>query len=135
MAVKEPSQRQLRVGQEIKKIITSVLERGDLRSKEVRDAIITVTEVRVSPDLKYATAYIMTLNGKNLGLVLEMLNQEAWIFKKQIGAKLQLRYTPEVNFRVDDTFTEVDRIEKLLRDPKVAQDLEKPDSDVASDEE
>ena len=135
MAVKEPSQRQLRVGQEIKKIITSVLERGDLRSKEVRDAIITVTEVRVSPDLKYATAYIMTLNGKNLGLVLEMLNQEAWIFKKQIGAKLQLRYTPEVNFRVDDTFTEVDRIEKLLRDPKVAQDLEKPDSDDTSDEE
>ena len=135
MAVKEPSQRQLRVGQEIKKIVTSVLERGDLRSKEVREAIITVTEVRVSPDLKYATAYIMTLNGKNLGLVLEMLNQEAWIFKKQIGAKLQLRYTPEVNFRVDDTFTEVDRIEKLLRDPKVAQDLEKPDSDDASDEE
>lgn len=129
MAEKEPSQRQLRVGQEIKKIITSVIERGDLRSKEVRDAIITVTEVRVSPDLKYATAYIMTLNGKNLGLVLEMLNEEAWVFKKQVGAKLQLRYTPDINFRVDDTFTEVDRIEKLLRDPKVAQDLEKPDTE------
>ena len=129
MAVKEPSQRQLRVGQEIKKIITSVIERGDLRSKEVRDALITVTEVRVSPDLKYATAYIMTLNGKNLGLVLEMLNEEAWIFKKQIGVKLQLRYTPDINFRVDDTFTEVDRIEKLLRNPKVAQDLAKPDTE------
>ena len=129
MAIKEPSQRQLRVGQEIKKIITSVIERGDLRSKEVRDALITVTEVRVSPDLKYATAYIMTLNGKNLGLVLEMLNEEAWIFKKQIGAKLQLRYTPDINFRVDDTFTEVDRIEKLLRNPKVAQDLAKPDTE------
>ncbi|MBQ7303656.1 MAG: 30S ribosome-binding factor RbfA [Alphaproteobacteria bacterium] len=128
MSTKEPSQRQLRVGQEIKKIITSVLERGDLRSKEVREAIITVTEVRVSPDLKYATAYIMTLNGKNLGLVLEMLNEEAWIFKKQIGTKLQLRYTPDINFRVDDTFTEVDRIEKLLRNPKVAQDLVKPDN-------
>ncbi len=128
MSTKEPSQRQLRVGQEIKKIITSVLERGDLRSKEVREAIITVTEVRVSPDLKYATAYIMTLNGKNLGLVLEMLNEEAWIFKKQIGTKLQLRYTPDINFRVDDTFTEVDRIENLLRNPKVAQDLAKPDN-------
>jgi len=127
MSLKEPSQRQLRVGQEIKKIITSVLEKGDLRSQEVREALITVTEVRVSPDLKYATAYIMTLNGKNLGLVLEMLNEEAWVFKKQIGAKLQLRYTPDVNFRVDDTFTEVDRIEKLLRNPKVAQDLEKSD--------
>ncbi|MBQ8870752.1 MAG: 30S ribosome-binding factor RbfA [Alphaproteobacteria bacterium] len=127
MATKEPSQRQLRVGQEIKKIITSVIERGDLRSKEIRDALITVTEVRVSPDLKYATAYIMTLNGKNLGLVLEMLNEESWAFKKQIGAKLQLRYTPDVNFRVDDTFNEVDRIEKLLHNPKVAQDLVKAD--------
>ena len=126
---KEPSQRQLRVGQEIKKIITSVLERGDLRSQEVREALITVTEVRVSPDLKYATAYIMTLNGKNLGLVLEMLNEESWVFKKQLGAKLQLRYTPDINFRVDDTFTEVDRIEKLLRNPKVAQDLIKPNTD------
>ena len=127
MATKEPSQRQLRVGQEIKKIITSVIERGDLRSKEIRDALITVTEVRVSPDLKYATAYIMTLNGKNLGLVLEMLNEESWAFKKQIGAKLQLRYTPDVNFRVDDTFNEVDRIEKLLHNPTVAQDLVKAD--------
>ncbi|MBE6445325.1 MAG: ribosome-binding factor A [Alphaproteobacteria bacterium] len=78
--------------------------------------------------MKYATAYIMTLNGKNLGLVLEMLNEEAWIFKKQIGAKLQLRYTPDINFRVDDTFTEVDRIENLLRNPKVAQDLAKPNN-------
>jgi ribosome-binding factor A len=54
------------------------------------------------------------------------LNAESWIFKKQIGAKLQLRYTPELTFRVDDTFAEVDRIEKLLRNPKVAQDLQKP---------
>ena len=75
----------------------------------------------------------MTLNGKNLGLVLEMLNEEAWIFKKQVGAKLQLRYTPDINFRVDDTFTEVDRIEKLLRNPKVAQDLAKPDTSEDND--
>lgn len=129
MAVKELSQRQLRVGQEIKRVITSVLERGDVRSPELEDAFITVTEVRVSPDLKYATAYIMTLNGKNLGIILEKLNEESWIFKKQIGAKLQLRYTPDLTFRVDDTFSEVDRIEKLLRNPKVAQDLAKPDDE------
>lgn len=129
MAVKEQSQRQLRVGQEIKRVITSVLERGEVRSTELVDAFITVTEVRVSPDLKYATAYVMTLNGKNLGIVLEQLNAEAWVFKKQIGAKLQLRYTPDINFRVDDTFAEVDRIEKLLRNPKVAQDLNKSDEE------
>ncbi len=122
---KEPSQRQLRVAQEIKRVITSVLERGDMRSEDIRSAFITVTEVRVSPDLKYVTAYVMTLNGKNLGLVLEMLNAEKGVFKKQIASKLQLRYTPDITFRADDTFAEVDRIEKLLRHPKVAADLKK----------
>ena len=122
---KEPSQRQLRVGQEIKRVITSVLERGDIRSETVKSAFITVTEVRVSPDLKYAHAYIMTLNGKDLGLVLEELNADAWIFKKQIATKLKLRYTPDLTFRADDTFAEVDKIEKLLRHPKVARDLGK----------
>lgn len=131
MTVKEQSQRQLRVGQEIKRVIASVLERGEVRSPELDEAFITVTEVRVSPDLKYATAYIMTLNGKNLGTILEALNAEAWVFKKQIGAKLQLRYTPDLTFRVDDTFAEVDRIEDLLRDPRVAQDLAKSDEEEA----
>ena len=126
---KAPSQRQLRVAQEVKRVITSVLERGDLRSKELREAFITVTEVKVSPDLKYVTVYVMTLNGKNLGLVLEMLAAEKGVFKKEIGAKLQLRYTPDIVFRADDTFAEVDRIEKLLRHPKVAQDLQKPDEE------
>ncbi len=127
MAVKEQSQRQLRVGQEIKKVITSLLGKGELRGENLENSLITVTEVRVSPDLKYATAYVMTLNGKNLGMVIEELNANAWIIKKQIAARLQLRYTPEVNFRVDDTFMEVDKIEKLLRNPKVAQDLVKSD--------
>ena len=126
---KEPSQRQLRVAQEVKRVITSVLERGDLRAEEIRNAFITLTEVRVSSDLKYVTAYVMTLNGKNLGIVLEMLNAEKGAFKKEIAAKLQLRYTPDVTFRADDTFVEVERIEKLLRHPKVAQDLNKTDSE------
>ena len=126
---KEPSQRQLRVAQEIKRVITSVIERGDLRSEEIRSAFITLTEVRVSPDLKYVTAYVMTLNGKNLGIVLEMLNAEKGAFKKEIASKLQLRYTPDVTFRADDTFVEMERIEKLLKHPKVAQDLNKQEGD------
>lgn len=122
---KEPSQRQLRVAQEIKRVITSVLERGDMRAEEIRSAFITLTEVRVSPDLKYVTAYVMTLNGKNLGIVLEMLNAEKGAFKKEIASKLQLRYTPDITFRADDTFVELEKIEKLLKHPKVAQDLKK----------
>ena len=66
----------------------------------------------------------MTLNGQNLGQIEDDLNAEAWGLKKQIASKLKLRYTPDLNFRMDTSFAEVDRIEKLLRDPKVAKDLE-----------
>jgi ribosome-binding factor A len=122
----ELSQRQLRVGQEIKKVIASTIEKGEVRSPEISEAFITITNVIMSPDLKYATVYIMTLNGKNLGIVLEQLNAEKWIFKKQVASKLKLRFTPDINFRVDDTFDEADRINRLMHDPKVMADLAKP---------
>ena len=127
MAVKEQSQRQLRVGQEIKKIIAQMIEKGDLRDPWFSEAFITITEVNVSPDLKYATVYVMTLNGKNIDEAIERLNASAWLLKKQIGSKLQLRYTPDLKFVEDDSFAQVDKIEQLLRDPKVAQDLSKKD--------
>lgn len=119
----ELSQRQLRVGQEIKKVIATAIEQGDVRSNEISEAFITITQVIMSPDLKYATVYLMTLNGKNLGVVLEQLNADKWVFKKLVAAKLKLRYTPEISFRVDDTFEEADRINKLMHDPKVMADL------------
>ena len=125
MAVKEQSQRQLRVGQEIKKLIAQMLEKGELRNPELSETFITVTQVRVSPDLKYATAYVMTLNGEKLEDTLESLNESTWLFKKQIGAKLQLRYTPDLKFVEDESFKEVDKIEQLLRQPKVVGDLSK----------
>ena len=122
----ELSQRQLRVGQEIKKVIASAIEKGEVRSPEISEAFITITNVIMSPDLKYATVYIMTLNGKNLGIVLEQLNADKWVFKKQVAAKLKLRFTPDINFRVDDTYEEADRINRLMHDPKVMADLAKP---------
>lgn len=119
----ELSQRQLRVGQEVRKVIAEAIEQGEVRSPEIQEAFITITQVIMSPDLKYATVYLMTLNGRNLGVVLEQLQAEKWLFKKLVAAKLKLRYTPEINFRVDDTFDEVDRVNKLLNDPKVKADL------------
>jgi ribosome-binding factor A len=65
----------------------------------------------------------MTLNGKNLGVVLEQMQAEKWLFKKLVATKLKLRYTPEINFRVDDTFDEIDRVNELMSDPKVQQDI------------
>ena len=124
---KEPSQRQRRVAQEIKKIIASALERGDVRNPTILDNFVTITNVDVSPDLKLCTIYFMTLNGQNLGQIEDDLNAETWGLKKLIASKLKLRYTPELNFRMDTSFAEVDRIEKLLRDPKVAKDLARKD--------
>jgi ribosome-binding factor A len=126
---KEPSQRQLRIAQEIKKIIASALERGEVRNPLILDNFVTITDVDVSPDLKYCTIYFMTLNGQNLGQIEDDLNAEAWGMKKIIASKLKLRYTPDLNFRMDTSFEEVDRIEKLLRDPKVAKDLENTEED------
>ena len=119
----ELSQRQLRVGQEVRKVIAEAIEQGEVRSPEIAEAFITITQVIMSPDLKYATVYLMTLNGKNLGVVLEQMQAEKWLFKKLVAAKLKLRYTPEINFRIDDTFDEVDRVNRLLNDPKVKADL------------
>ena len=125
MTTKEPSQRQLRVGQEIKKVIAQMLEKGELRNPALAEMFITITEVKVSPDLKYATAYVMTLNGKNLSEALEGLNSSSWLFKKQLGSRLQLRYTPDLKFVEDESFKQVDKIEQLLHNPKVARDLAK----------
>lgn len=127
--VQELSQRQLRVGQEIQKVIANAIEQGDVRSEEISSAFITITNVIMSPDLKYATVYLTTLNGKNLGVVLEQLDADKWLFKKLVASKLKLRFTPEINFRADDTFDEVERINKLMHDPKVMADLAKPVDD------
>ena len=99
--------------------------KGEVRNPLILDNLVTITDVDISPDLKYCTVYFMTLNGKNLGQIEDDLNAEVWGMKKLIASKLKLRYTPDLNFRMDTSFAEVDRIEKLLRDPKVEQDLKK----------
>ena len=128
------SNRQLRVGQEVRKVIAEAIEQGNVRSPEISEAFITITNVIMSPDLKYATIYLTTLNGKKLGLILEQLSAEKWLFKKLLADKLKLRYTPEINFRADDTFEETERINKLMHNPKVMADIAKKD-DEDKDEE
>ena len=131
----ELSNRQLRVGQEVRKVIAEAIEQDNVRSPEIADAFITITNVIMSPDLKYATVYLTTLNGKNLGGILEQLAADKWLFKKLVADKLKLRFTPEINFRADDTFDEAvcsSDLNRLLSDPKVRADIEKT---VEDDEE
>ena len=120
---KEPSQRQLRVGQEVRNILASMVDKGEIHNLEGIDALVTLTKVHVSPDLKYAAVYVMTTNGESLKEVLNGLQLAANYLRKQVGARLQLRYSPELVFKADDSFERVDQIEKLLRDPKVQRDL------------
>lgn len=108
---KEPSQRQLRVGQEIKRILAAFIQKGEIRNLEGIDTIVTITEVTVSPDLKYASVYLMTLNNSHLQEVIGGLQLAANYLRKQIAAKMQLRYTPELVFKVDKSFEQVDKIE------------------------
>lgn len=123
MTEKEPSQRQLRVAQEIKKIVAQFIDRGEVRNLEGIDTLVTVTKVTVSSDLKYCTVWFITSNGDYLQEVLGGLQLAANYFRKQVASRTALRYVPEINFRVDKSFEEVDKIEKLLHNPHVAQDL------------
>ena len=127
MPVKELSQRQLRVGQEIKKIIAEEINFGRVRNLEGKDTLVTIMEVTVSPDLKYADVYFVTSNDKLQGEVQEGLQLAANHFRKVVAGKTKLRYVPEIRFFIDTTMAEADKIEKLLHNPKVQQDLKRED--------
>lgn len=124
-ASKEPSQRQLRVGEQLRHIIAETMQRGHFHDEALMDAgKITVTEVRVSPDLKNAKAYVMTLGGGDMEAVLPALNAEAHVFQKEINRQSSLKFTPKIRFVGDETFDEADRIETLLRDIRPGEDSE-----------
>lgn len=124
-----PSQRQLRVAEEIRHILAGILMRGELRDPALAGVSVTVSEVRISPDLKNATAFAMPLGGVQLQPVLDALNRSAPFLRSQLGKTLQLRYAPTVHFVADKSFDEAHHIEELLRSEKVARDLKHDDED------
>ena len=119
-----PSQRQLRVGEEIRHLLAELLERGDMRDPELREARITVTSVDVSPDLRNATAFIMPLGGQDKERLLAAMKRAAPWFRARVGEKAGLRSAPDIRFQIDTTFDEADKIGALLRRPDVARDIE-----------
>lgn len=113
---KEPSQRQLRVGEQIRHIIAETMRNGHFRDSNLQDAgRITVTEVRVSPDLKNATAFVMSLGGEDMNQILPALNNEAAVFQKEIGRQITTKFTPRVKFVKDGSFDEAQKIEQILK--------------------
>jgi ribosome-binding factor A len=119
-----PGQRQLRVGEEIRHLLADLLERGNMRDPDLREASITVTSVDVSPDLRNATAFIIPLGGQDEARLLSAMRRAAPWFRARVGEKAGLRHAPEIRFQLDTTFDEADKIDSLLRRPDVARDIE-----------
>jgi ribosome-binding factor A len=117
------SQRQLRVGEELRHALARILRGGECRDPVIENASITVTEVRMSPDLRNATAFVMPLAGTNATEVVACLERTATFLKGLVAREVQLRRTPNLVFALDDTFDRADRISHLLTRPEVARDL------------
>lgn len=120
---KPPSQRQLQVGEEIRHILANAFMRGDFSHPELRGVSITVSEVRISPDLKNATAYVLPLGGENKELVAAILNDGANFLRHIISKSVRLRITPRLNFKLDQSYDNAGRIAELLNSPVVARDI------------
>lgn len=121
---KAPSQRQLRVGEELRHAIAATIERGEFRDPDLQGRAITVTEVRVSPDLRNATVFVTPLGGGEVAAVLAGLKRAKAYLRHEIAHAVQLRMVPDLWFEADTSFDEATRIDTLLRSEAVRRDLE-----------
>ncbi len=139
MAAKQPftaeqqSVRVLKVGERVRHILSELLARGEVHDDIVSAAHISVTEVRMTPDLRHATAYVKALLGAGPKVsdddVVHALRQNTAFLQREVAQRLGLKFAPKLKFRKDESFAEADRIEALLRDPKVARDLDGEDEE------
>jgi ribosome-binding factor A len=124
-----PSQRQLRAGELVRHALAEILSRGEVHDPVIEAHMITVPEVRMSPDLRLATIYVMPLGGRGESEVLAALARKKKFLRAEIARRVNLKFAPDIQFRIDERFDEAERIEKLLRTPEVRRDLERPDGD------
>jgi ribosome-binding factor A len=124
-----PSQRQLRVAELIRHALAELLARGEVHDPLLEGRMITVPEVRMTADLRLATVYVMPLGGRDAEGVLAALERNKRFLRGEIARHINLKFAPEVRFRIDERFDEVERIEKLLRTPAVRRDLESTTKD------
>ncbi|MCB1445729.1 MAG: 30S ribosome-binding factor RbfA [Rhizobiaceae bacterium] len=120
-----PSQRMLRVGEQVRSALTQVLQRGEISDPVIEGTVISISEVRMSPDLKIATAFVTPLGNSSHDQIVAALNRNARFIRGKIGPALrQMKYMPEVRFRDDTSFENFRRIDELLKSPEVSRDLD-----------
>jgi ribosome-binding factor A len=122
-ATQGASQRQLRVGEAVRHALADILLHGSAHDPDLEGHIITVPEVRMSPDLKLATIYVMPLGGRDTEIVLAALDRNRKFLRGEVARRVNLKFAPDIRFRVDERFDEAERIEKLLRTPAVQRVL------------
>ncbi len=120
-----PSQRQLRAGELIRHALAEILARGEVHDPVIEKHVITVPEVRLTPDLRLATIYVMPLGGRDTSEVLAALERNKRFLRGELAHRVNMKFAPEIRFRIDERFDEAERIEKLLRTPAIQKDIDK----------
>lgn len=128
-----PSQRMLRVGELVRHALAALFARGEIEDEALSGAVVTVPEVRMTPDLKIANAYVMPLGGTHAEEIVAALNRHRKFIRGRVAPLIDLKYAPEIRFFVDDTFEEAGRIDALLRSDRVKRDLEDDSDDSQED--
>jgi ribosome-binding factor A len=126
-SAKGASQRQLRVGELVRHALAEILARGEVHDPEIEGIIITVPEVQVSPDLKRATCFVMPLGGVGIDRALAALERHKRFLRGEVARRIDLRYSPELIFRIDTSFSEAERVDQLLRSPEMRRSLDSND--------
>ena len=128
------SQRQLRIGEQVRPALSEVLQRGEVRDDLLQAAVLSVSEVRMSPDLKIATAFVSPIGAADDEAVVEALNRHARFIRGRLSPALrQMKYMPEVRFRLDTSFENFARIDRLLKSPEVARDLDEGENEESDE--
>lgn len=119
-----PSVRVLRVGEQVRHVLSEILARGDVHDDVLATHPVSVTEVRMSPDLRHATVFVKPLLGKDEDAVIKALRTNTAYLQREVASRIRMKYAAKLKFLTDESFDEAGHIDKLLRDPNVARDLE-----------
>ena len=122
--VEPRSVRTLRVGEQVRHVLSEILQRGDVHDETLARHLVSVTEVRMSPDLRHATVFVKPLLGKDEDAVLKALRTNTAYLQREVASRVQTKYAAKLKFLADESFDEGSHIDSLLRAPKVAQDLD-----------
>ena len=118
-----PTQRQLRVGELIRHTLADILQRGEVHDPDLEGILVTVPEVRMTPDLRLATVFVVPLGGKGVDVVIPALERNRKFLRGEVSHRIDLRFAPDLRFRLDKSFDEGEHIDALLRRPEVKRDL------------